>query len=152
MAVNGSLDKLEKIISGAWKIPLTKGKSAVSTEKLQNLIDDIRLELPTEIKDAKIVMETRNSILENARQEAKNIVKTAKTRAQYLISETNIVKQSKKTALNIMVEAKQRTAQMHRQTNAYVEELIDNLEKVINETAKNFKISANEIRQIIKKK
>lgn len=152
MAVNGSLDKLEKMISGAWRIPLTKGKSAISTEKLQNLIDDIRLELPGEIKDAKIVMETRKSILENARQEAKNIVRTAKTRAQYLISETNIVKQSKQTAINIMVEAKQRTNQMHQQTNAYVEELIDNLEKVINETAKNFKISAAEIRQIIKKK
>ena len=152
MAVNGSLDKLEKMISGAWRIPLTKGMIEKIIEKLQNLIDDIRLELPTEIKDAKIVMETRNSILENARQEAKNIVKTAKTRAQYLISETNIVKQSKKTALNIMVEAKQRTNQMHQQTNAYVEELINNLEKVINETAKNFKISAAEIRQIIKKK
>lgn len=152
MAVNGSLDKLEKIISGAWRIPLTKGKFAVSAEKLQNLIDDIRLELPKEIKEAKIVMETRNSILENARQEAKNIVKTAKNRAQYLVSETNVVKQSKKTAFNIMLEAKQRTNQMHQQTNAYVEELIGNLERIISETAKNFKASANEIRHILKKK
>ncbi len=151
MTVNISLDKLENIIAGAWRIPMTKGKCAVATQEVQDLIDDIRLALPKEIKQAKIIVEDRNSILTDARQEAKNIINTAQKKAKYIISETNIVKQSKKASIKMLLEAKQKTSGMRQQTNQYIEELIENLEKVITTTAKDFKKSASEIRQIIKK-
>ena len=69
MSVNDALDEIEKIIASAWRIPMTKGKCAVSVEELQILIDDVRLSLPKEIKQAKIIVENRNDILSDARQE-----------------------------------------------------------------------------------
>ena len=151
MSVNSLLDKLENIIAGAWRIPMTKGRCAIPTKEVQELIDDIRLSLPKEIKESKIIIETRNNILQDAREEAKNIVSNAKKRANYAISETNIVKQSKKTANEMILEARSKTKEMLKKTNSYVENLISELEKVINTTTKNLKVSANEIKQIIKK-
>ena len=151
MSVNSLLDKLENIIAGAWRIPMTKGRCAIPTKEVQELIDDIRLNLPKEIKESKIIIETRNNILQNAREEAKNIVSNAKERANYTISKTNIVRQSKKTANEMILEARSKTKEMLKKTNSYVENLISELEKVINTTTKNFKVSANEIKQIIKK-
>ncbi len=151
MAVSNLLDELENIIAGAWRIPMTKGRCAIPTKEVQNLIDDIRLALPKEIKEAKIIIETRNNILQDARKEAQNIVANAKKRANHEISETNIVKQSKKAAKEIILEARVKTKEMYNKTNSYVENLISKLEEAINTTTKNFKVSANEIKQITKK-
>ena len=151
MSVNNFLDELENLIAGAWRIPMTKGRCAIPTKEVQNLIDDIRLALPKEIKESKIIIETRNNILQDAKEEAKNIVANAKKRANYEISETNIVKQSRKTANEIISNARFKTKDMLKKTNSYVENLLDELEKVINATSKSFKVSSNEIRKIIKK-
>lgn len=151
MNVNSLLDKLENIIAGAWRIPMTKGKCAVSAQEIQNLIDDIRLALPKEIKQAKIIVEDRNNILNDARQEAKNIIGSAQKQARYIISETNIVKQSKRTATKMLLEAKHKTNDMRQNTNEYVESLIDNLEKALQLTLKNFRTTVRETKQVIKK-
>ena len=151
MNVNSLLDKLENIIAGAWRIPMTKGKCAVSAQEIQNLIDDIRLALPKEIKQAKIIVEDRNNILNDARQEAKNIIGSAQKQARYIISETHIVKQSKRTASQMLLEAKHKTNDMRQNTNEYVESLIDNLEKALQLTLKNFRTTVRETKQVIKK-
>lgn len=151
MSVNDALDEIEKIIASAWRIPMTKGKCAVSVEELQILIDDVRLALPKEIKQAKIIVENRNDILSDARQEAKNIINNAKKQAQYMMDETTIVKLAKRKASSLISSAKYKTNEMRQKTNTYVEELITNLDRVISLTSKNFKNSANDIKEIIKK-
>lgn len=150
MSVNENLDKLENLIAESWKIPIFKGKSAISTKEAQELIDDIRYELPKEIKQSKIIVEDRNNILKNAREDAKNIVNNAKKYAQSLILETNILKEAKKQAAEILKTVNQKTADIRKKTNIYVENVIKNLEKLITTTAKSVKNSSNEIRDIIK--
>lgn len=151
MNVNSLLDKLENIIAGAWRIPMTKGKCAVSAQEIQNLIDDIRLALPKEIKQAKIIVEDRNNILNDARQEAKNMVANARKQANYMISETNVFRESKRIASKMLLEAKHKTNDMRQNTNEYVESLIDNLEKALQLTLKNFRTTVRETKQVIKK-
>ena len=151
MTVNSLLDKIENIIAGAWRIPMTKGKCAVSAQEIQNLIDDIRIALPKEIKQAKIIVEDRNNILTDARQEAKNIINNAQKQARYIVSETHIVKQSKKTASKMLTEARHKTNNMRQYTNEYIENVIDNLEKVLQTTLKNFRTNVKETKQVIKK-
>lgn len=151
MNVNSLLDKLEDIIAGAWRIPMTKGKCAVSAQEIQNLIDDIRLALPKEIKQAKIIVEDRNNILADARQEAKNMMSNARKQANYMISETNVFRESKRIASKMLLEAKHKTNDMRQNTNEYVESLIDNLEKALQLTLKNFRTTVKETKQVIKK-
>ncbi len=151
MNVNSLLDKLENIIAGAWRIPMTKGKCAVSAQEIQNLLDDIRLALPKEIKQAKIIIEDRNNILNEAREKSKNMVANATKQANYIISETNIVRESKRTASKMLIEAKHKTNDMRQNTNDYIENLIDNLEKALQLTLKNFRTTVRETKQVIKK-
>ena len=51
----------------------------------------------------------------------------------------------------MLLQAQQKTAEMHQKTNAYVENIIENLEKLVNTTARNVRTSSNEIKQIIKR-
>ena len=77
MAVDKYLDEIDDVLEEAWSLPLSGGKRMVDIDRIRNLIDEIRLHLPEEIKDAKAVVQDREEILADARAQAEDIVKKA---------------------------------------------------------------------------
>ena len=75
----------------------------------------------------------------------------ARKQANYMISETNVFRESKRIASKMLLEAKHKTNDMRQNTNEYVESLIDNLEKALQLTLKNFRTTVRETKQVIKK-
>ena len=63
------LEDLEDVLDDATSIPLSK-KCAVDVDKIKTIIEDIRLNTPQETKQAKAIVDSRNSILEEAKKEA----------------------------------------------------------------------------------
>lgn len=151
MSVKTTLDEIEELLAGAWRIPMTNGKCAISTEELRVLIDEIRVALPKELKQSKLIVEDRNNILLDAKQNAKTIIENAKKQAQHMIDEEEIKKQAKKQASQIILNAKIQAAQLRKNTNTYVMDLLSKLEIELNKSSQNFKNSFNEIKKIIKK-
>ena len=77
MTIDELLDVLDDTLEEATNLPFTGGKRVVDVEKLRDTIDEIRLNMPAEIRQAKGVVRDRNNILENAKAEANAIVKRA---------------------------------------------------------------------------
>ena len=50
MNIEEILDVLDELLDKAWSLPLTGGRCVVDAERVRELIDDIRLNMPTEIK------------------------------------------------------------------------------------------------------
>ena len=150
MKLNDILDTLEDLIDSAWKIPMTNGKCAVSTDEVQNLIDNMRLELPKEIKQSKMIVKDRKDILSDARKEAKNIVDEAKKRANHLICESEITKQAQQQAIQTLAQARTQAKELRETANKYVESMLESIENIILTSAQNFKNSHAQIKKIIK--
>ena len=70
------LEDLEDVLDDATSIPLSK-KCAVDVDKIKTIIEDIRLNTPQETKQAKAIVDSRNTILEEAKKEAAEIIKKA---------------------------------------------------------------------------
>lgn len=68
------LDALENIVEKAGGIPLS-GKIVVNKDELIDIIKDIRIKLPDEIKQAQWIREERQKILSDAKKEADGISK-----------------------------------------------------------------------------
>ena len=68
------LETLEYIVERSRTVPLTK-KGIIEKEELLDIVKEIRLKLPDELKQAKWVKEERQRILEEAQKEANDIVK-----------------------------------------------------------------------------
>ena len=68
------LETLEDIMERSRSIPFTE-KGIVDKEEVLEIIKEIRLKLPDELKQAKWVKEERGRILEEAQREADGIVK-----------------------------------------------------------------------------
>ncbi|MBR3738585.1 MAG: ATPase, partial [Eubacterium sp.] len=98
------LEDLEDVLDDATSIPFSK-KQAVDVEKIKTIIEDIRLNTPQETKQAKAIVDSRNTILEEAKKEAADIIKQAQDKADAIISESEVVKQAKLYAEKVTNEA-----------------------------------------------
>lgn len=151
MSIRTILDEIEEILARAWRLPLTNGKCIVATEAILELINEIRLALPKEIKQSKMIVEDRNNILLDAKQNAKAIVDSAKSQAQHMMNEEEIIKQAKKQASKILMNSKIQASELRKKTNKYVMSLLSKVENELSKNSQNFKNSYAEIKSIIEK-
>ena len=59
MTINEILDAIEDMLEKSWGLPISGGKSVVDTNKISDLINEIRLNMPSEIKHAKMIVNDR---------------------------------------------------------------------------------------------
>ena len=100
MVIDTNLDKMDELLEEAWNLPFTGGKRMIDIEKMRNLIDDIRLNLPRELKEAKAIAADREDILRSAEREAEEIVRRAENKAKVLVSQEKISKAASEAALS----------------------------------------------------
>ena len=91
MSVDELLDMMEEVMEEGTGLPFTGGKRMVDVEKLQEIIDEIRLGLPTEIHQAKAIVNDRADIVAGARKEADGIVRKAEERARVLVARRDVL-------------------------------------------------------------
>ena len=113
MTIDKILDKMDDMLSEAVAMPLT-GRKLLDVDKLQDLVDELRLNLPQEIKDAKAVVSDRNQIIEQAENQAEDIIQKAEVRARQMISETEVLKAAKKASNEMISTAQQRSKESER--------------------------------------
>ena len=87
------LETIEDILEGSKEIPFTH-KALVDKEELLEIIKEIRLKLPEELKQAKVIKEEHDRIISKAQEEANDIVKEAETRRISMIDEHEITKKA----------------------------------------------------------
>ena len=105
MAVSNILDEIENLVVDGKHIVFTN-KSIIEEPDLVRLIDDLRNELPLELQQAEQVMQDKEAILTEAREEAERIVNQAKEYANHRVDESEVVKQSQEKAALIMEQTK----------------------------------------------
>lgn len=129
MSIEHVLDNLDDMLDKAWSLPLSGGRCVVDAEKVRDLIDDIRLNLPTEIKQAQAIVMDRNEILTVAKRESEAIIRRAEERAKSLIANEEIVKQSQSKASDILAQAQVKSREMKNAAQEFSDELLRTTEE-----------------------
>lgn len=125
------LEELEDLVKDAWSLPLTGGKGFVNVERVSELINEIRDELPNELRQAKAIIADRSQIIAEAKDEAAGIVESAEKKAQFMVERDEIVKQAQKKSEEILQEAKMKAREMKQATNEYVEDVIKRTDETL---------------------
>ena len=68
MNIDEILDVIDELLDRAWSLPLSGGRCVVDADKVRDLIDDIRLNIPGEIKQAKAIVSDRAEIIDGAKK------------------------------------------------------------------------------------
>ena len=103
----------------------------------EQMLSDMRLNLPTELKQAKNLLNDRKNILYIARKEAEDTVKLAEERAKKILDQDELVRQAQARANEIVTQAQMQAREIKKATNEFVEqrltEVESNLVKNLNE-------------------
>ena len=118
MSIEEILDDMEQLLEKAGSVPFAQHKAIIDGERLAELINDIRLNLPQEIKHAKMVAFDRDRIIKEAEAKAEQVVRQAEERAKVLCSEEEIFRLAKTRATEAVTKAKNECDAQRAQANA----------------------------------
>ena len=126
------LESIEELLENSKTLPITK-KSLVDKEEVLDIIKEIRLKLPDELKQAKWVKEERNRIIQEAKKEGEDIVKEAENRIIAMIDEHEITKKAYDEKDKILEQANTMAKEMSDGTKEYADNVLAGLEDDIME-------------------
>ncbi|MDF2532596.1 MAG: glycyl-tRNA synthetase beta chain [Clostridia bacterium] len=168
------LDALEDILDKANTIPLSS-KVLVNKEELLELVKDIRIKIPDEVKQAQWIKEERQKILMEAKKEAEGVRtecedklsrikeerqrmlaeaekeaeimrQEADKRLSTLIEESEIVKRANEQAKEIILAAQQDAKKIRLGSRAYADDILAELEKYTNNISSTIKVNREELK------
>ncbi|MBQ7725666.1 MAG: ATPase [Clostridia bacterium] len=122
MTLEELLEQFDEVLDSGIKIP--GKKTVVDIEKLRAVVDDIRLNIPAEIKQAKGIVADRSDIIQNAKREADGILRSAEERAKAMAAQEEIVKLAQQKAAEIITSAQTKSREMKKAAQDFVDDLM----------------------------
>ncbi len=131
MKIEELLDMMDDMLDRSWSLPFPGGKSAVDIDKLREIIDDIRLNLPAQLKNAKAIVANQEEIIYNAQKEADAIIKKAEDRARALISKEDVVKEAQNQANDMVSSAATKAKSIRSATQDFSDQMLRHTEETL---------------------
>ena len=122
MNMDDLMEQLDEVLDSGFKMP---GKRViVDVEKVRAIIDDMRMTMPTEVKQAKGIVADRADIINNAKREADSIVRVAEERAKALVAQEEITKLAQAKAGEVLAAAQKKSRDMRKAAQDFVDDLM----------------------------
>ena len=151
MNIEEILDMLDELLDKSWSLPLSGGRSVVDDEKIRELLDDIRLNLPSEIKQAKAIVADRADILATAKREADAVVRRAEDRARALIAQEEIIKQAQQKAAEILSQAQTKAKELRNASQDFSDDLLRPSEETLTKLLTEVRTTRQAMRSSLRK-
>ena len=139
------LETLEDILENSKGLPFTN-KTMVDKEELLEIIKEIRIKLPDELKQAKWVKEERQRILEEAQKEADDVVKEAENRIIAMIDEHEITRKAYEKKVEIIETANEMSREISKGTKEYADSVLAGIEVALQDAMKVIQNNRKELK------
>ena len=137
------IGELEDYISSCRPVPFSSAKIAVDKEDIDELIRELRLKTPDEIKKYQKLISNKEAILADAKEQADRMIREAQIHTEELINEHEIMQRAYEQANKVIDDA---TAEAQRIMDSatedannirmgaiqYTDDMLSNLEMIIN--------------------
>lgn len=122
MSIEVLLEEIDEVIDKGLGLP--GGRVVVNAESLRAAVDEIRLNIPQELKQAKSVLDDRADIINTAKREAESIVKAAEEKARAMVAQEEITRMAQAKAAEIVSAAQAKSREMRRVSQEFVDDLM----------------------------
>lgn len=145
MSVEDLLDEIDEVLDNALGLP---GKRAlVDAEKMRVIVDDIRLNLPQEIKKSKSIVAEKADIISTAKREAEAIIKAAEDKARAMVAQEEITRLAQAKASEIVNAAQFKSRDMRRAAQDFVDDLMKRTDEGVTQNLAEIRKTRAALRQ-----
>jgi vacuolar-type H+-ATPase subunit H len=139
------LETLEDLVERSTSVPFS-GKCMIDREEVLEIVKEMRLKLPDDIKQAKWVKEERQRILLEAQKEANNIIKDAENKISSLIDEHEITKQAYEQANEIVAAAQKNAREIRLGAREYADSVLDKVQEILTDSVEVIRSNREELK------
>lgn len=136
------IGEIEEYIDSCKYQPLSNSKIVVNRDELEELLVELRLRIPDEIKQYQKIISNRDAIMNEARQQADSILAQANAQTNELVNEHEIMQKAYAQANDIIEQANQQAQQIVEQAVAdangirqssvqYTDDMLKSLQTII---------------------
>ena len=148
MMIDDILDMMDDMLEEASAVMFSSKNVSIDREKMRDCINDLRLNLPDEIRNAKNIVRDRKEIVSVANREAEQIVRRAEERAKMLLSTDEITKAAKHQAAEIINQANSQAKDIRNAANKYIDDVLHQTESLLQANLSEVKKKRQDIRNI----
>lgn len=144
MNILSLLDVLEDELENGISVPLSN-RVLINRGKCLEIIKDIRLHLPEELKQAEWIKLERQKILVDAQRESETIIKEAEKKIESLVEENEITQRAYQQARDIMEGCQTNAKEIRLGTREYADELLEEVEGYLIEQLETLRRNRQEL-------
>jgi vacuolar-type H+-ATPase subunit H len=145
MEILSILETLEDLVEKSAGVPFT-GRCLVDREEILEIIKEIRLKLPDDIKQAKWINEERQKILLEAQKEANSIVEDAEGKIASLVDEHEITRKAYEQADEIIANAQKNAREIRIGAKEYADDILRKIEDILKDTLAVIEMNREELK------
>ncbi|RJP50935.1 MAG: hypothetical protein C4586_04935 [Anaerolineaceae bacterium] len=138
------IDRLEELFNDAKAVPFTHNV-VVDEDRMLELIDQMRIAIPEEVKKAQQVVAQRDRVMAQAQEEANRTLQLARDKADQMMQKDMIAQEAQRRADQIIAQARAEAEATRADADNYV---LDTLMQLQDQIAKMSNQVSNGIRMV----
>src|SRR5690606_31716485 len=111
-------------VAGAQKMPIGN-RAIVDRRRMLDIIDQMRIAVPREVRDAQDIVARQDSVMREAEEEAGMVIVRAEERAARLVEDHELTQAARRRAEEIAVQAEARLEERIQQANQDISERLE---------------------------
>lgn len=122
-----------KMVEEARGVPLS-ASCVVHRGEMLGVLDEAKAALPESFAKAESILANRDKVIDEGRMQAEQMVAMAREEASQIIEQTAIMQQAREEAKNILVQARNEAAEQRAEIEEYIDSRLATLEVILNKT------------------
>lgn len=128
------IDRLEELFNESRTIPLTRNVM-VDEDRMLDIIDQMRIAIPEEVKKAQQLLGQRDRVLAQAQEEANRTIEIARQKADQLVTRDMILQEAQRRADQILTQARAEAETTRNDADDYVIDSLNQLQSELERIA-----------------
>lgn len=149
----GEVDSLIKVlyemVEDAKGLPLGADRCILERDKVLDILEEIRAQLPLELAEAQKLIATRTEYLTNVKREADHMKQQAEEQARQTVSQDATLLTVRKKCTEIVQAAEARSRELRQSANDFCEDALRRTEEAISAAYEELKESRIRFRQAV---
>ncbi len=145
------VDRLEELFNESRSIPFTHNV-IVDEDRMLDIIDQMRISIPEEIKKAQQLLAQRDRILAQAQEEANRTLSLAREKSEAMVDRDSIVSAAQARSEQIIAQGKIEAENTRHEADGYVLDTLTNLEmemeRILNQVRNGIRSIQNDKQQV----
>ena len=127
MDIQYLVERLEALVVNGQKLPMTS-KVILEQAAVLDLIDQMRVAIPEEVKQARRIVQESDRVVQKAREEGEQIIGAAQEQAAILLQDQSILREAENRAGDIEKQAQTKADETMRGADQYASDVLIRLE------------------------